>query len=96
MHIINFPDHGLTITLINPVIQVNQPALELQNRANHFPLFKKISMVVFVNLTFPVTNEESTIYVQVKSIISSESSVLLNYMVNYVGITPKLCWITTI
>ena len=49
MHIINFPDHGLTMTLINPVFQVFQPVTGFQNRANQ-PLEKiGISKVVFVN-----------------------------------------------
>ena len=49
MHIINFPDHGLTMTLINPVFQVFQPVSRFQNRANELPLQIGISKVVFVN-----------------------------------------------
>ena len=49
MHIINFPDHGLTMTLINPVFQFFQSVSGFQNRANEPPLQIGISKVVFVN-----------------------------------------------
>ena len=49
MHIISFPDHGLTMTLINPVFQVFQLVTGFQNRAKCPPLQIGISKVVFVN-----------------------------------------------